>query len=372
MQQEYHELCAKTVHLLLSEAQSKSPVEDHHPEEHIFPNLPTSGAKIGKYTNAEHFKDGLFSEVFRAADPDTKSSHGTPKVVALKITNPSMEQPPHDSNRESRLLTAAAGNHIIPLLETFPQPGGHLVLVFPYMSHDLNTLLHSNRLPPQSRRPILRDLFSGLAHLHQKKILHRDIKPSNLLLPTLTGPLCITDFGTAWSPTDAASEPASEKILDVGTTCYRPPELLFGNAAYTEKLDMWSAGCVAAQILCLNGTTLFDAGDLGSELALIKSMFMTLGTPDLEVWPEAETMPDWGKMNFVKYPGKRWEEILPKAETEGVEFVAGLVRFESRWRMSAEEVCCSFLLGGWKGVMLMFCCLGSWTSVFAVRRLVPR
>lgn len=148
----------------------------------------------------------------------------------------------------------------------------------------------------------------------------------------------IADFGIAWSPTDSASEPADSKILDVGTTCYRPPELLFGQSKYNEKLDMWAAGCVAAQVVYLNGKTLFDAGDLGSELALIKSVFQTLGTPDDEIWPEAKEMPDWGKMHFMKYPSMKWEGILAGADKEGRDLVRSLVQFESGQRLAASDV----------------------------------
>jgi hypothetical protein len=53
---------------------------------------------------------------------------------------------------------------------------------------------------------------------------------------------------------------------------------------------MWAAGCVAAQLLGLGNRTMFDSGDLGSELALIKSIFETLGTPDLDVWPVGDLL----------------------------------------------------------------------------------
>ena len=206
-------------------------------------------------------------------------------MIALKVTSPEMEQPPHDSKREARLLQAAEHERIVPLIETFQQAGGRFVLVMPFLPHDLSELLHQNLVILQSGKAILRDVFSGLAHLHGLGIIHRDVKPSNILLASPTGPAYLTDFGVAWLPSDPGSEPGDEKILDVCTTCYRPPELLFGNTGYGTSLDQWSAGCVAAQVLCLHGQTLFDAGDLGSELALIKSMFETLGTPDLEVWP---------------------------------------------------------------------------------------
>lgn len=195
-------------------------------------------------------------------------------------------KPPHDSEREARILKAlAGGNNIIELQEIFQQAGGRLVLVFPFMPHDLATLLVRTALTPALRRSVLRDLFSALAFVHAQNIVHRDVKPSNILLASPTGPAYLADFGIAWSASDRASEPPQNKILDVGTTCYRPPELLFGYAEYGASLDLWAAGCVAAQVVTFGRETLFDAGDLGSELALIKSIFETLGTPDVTSWP---------------------------------------------------------------------------------------
>ncbi len=84
--------------------------------------------------------------------------------------------------------------------------------------------------------------------------------------------------------------------------------------------------------------TLFNAGALGSELALVKSIFETLGTPTDESWPEAKTLPDWNKMAFVAFPAKEWEEILPGGDAEGRDLVGRLVRYQSTERMSAAEV----------------------------------
>ena len=81
------------------------------------------------------------------------------------------------------------------------------------------------------------------------------------------------------------TEPASKKITEVGSTCYRPPELLFGHTSYGCALDMWAAGCVTAEFFLENSKTLFNSGELGSDLALIFSIFNTLGTPTSESWP---------------------------------------------------------------------------------------
>lgn len=314
----------------------------------MFPNLPVTGARIGRYIDASHFSDGLFSEVFRAADADRPDASGNPTVVALKVTTPALMTPPHDAIREARILAAAKGSTIVPLIETFHQTDGHYVLVFPFLPFDLATLLRQNRLPTEDdvRRGILRDLFTGLAHLHNLKILHRDIKPGNILLASPRGPARIADFGIAWAATaNNSSEPADCKILDVGTTSYRAPELLFGNTAYGPGVDLWAAGCVAAQTVSggLGAASLFDAGDLGSELALIRSIFTTLGTPDDEgrAWPETQVpgvLPDWGKMRFTVYSPRPWVETLPNATEEGRDLVSKLVTYESGWRLSAEQV----------------------------------
>ena len=309
------------------------------PPSNAYSDLPVAGAQIGRYTNAQHYADGLFSEVFKAIDPGIAATdESVGQLVALKMTVPDMMTPPHDSKREARILQEARGDHIVPLLDSFQQSGGRFVLIFPFLPYGLDSLLQAGGLDVSTKRSILTDLFSGLAHLHQLGMIHRDIKPSNILLNSPRGSAYLTDFGIAWSPSDAASEPADDKILDVGTTCYRPPEVLFGYGAYGTSLDMWAAGCVAAQVVHLNSKTLFDAGDLGSELALIRSIFETLGTPDLDVWPEAAKFPDWGKMNFTRFPPKGWDAILQTSDSDALDLVRNLVIYESAQRLRAEEV----------------------------------
>lgn len=263
------------------------------------------------YKNALPHAQGTSSTVYVCPDPQQSS----PALLALKLTTPSTDPAPHDSVREVRLLKHLQPcPNVIALISSF-RFREHLVLVFPFLPLPLSDLLHSPAcppLPPARKKSILADVFAGLAFIHSKGILHRDIKPSNILLSDpLQGPATIIDFGTAWRATDPASEAESAKVLDIGTTSYRAPELLFGGQNYGTGVDLWAAGCVAAEVIASNDLravwekrgrgrqefdgsgnddavgagALFESGDLGSELQLVKSIFETLGTPTEETWP---------------------------------------------------------------------------------------
>ncbi|KAL8784247.1 MAG: hypothetical protein Q9213_004069 [Squamulea squamosa] len=290
---------------------------------------------IGPYTATYH-RSGLFSTIYKAYDHCEGSR-------ALKVTVPSHCAPPHNPIREARILAKATHKNIVPLLDTFPLAGGTFVLVFPFLPIELETFLHGasrNQLPLTHNQitTILRGLFSGLACLHSLNIIHRDIKPSNILLESINGPAYIADFGIAWAPDDLDSEPVNQKITDVGTTSYRPPELLFGHKAYGCEIDLWAAGCVVAEVMAgIPYPSLFEAGPLGSDLALIQSIFKTLGTPTDELWPEAKTFSDWRKMSFHRYPPKPWDEVLPKASETGRDLVSRLVTYQSSKRMTAKD-----------------------------------
>ena len=253
--------------------------------------VPTPGGRpVGKYHDAVYHREGLFSVVYKApalghdgffpVDSPAKT-----RLVALKITTPSVMEPPHDSKREAKILSLAASDRIIPLLDTFQENGSQFVLVFPFMRYDFSDLLRDKKLSKSQIKSCVKDLFTGLAYIHSKGIIHRDVKPSNILLKSRDGPAYLSDFGIAWAPGVSGSEAADSKITDVGTTCYRPPELLFGNQKYDCSLDLWAAGCTVAEALDPDHETLFDSGELGSDLALIQSVFKKLGTPNLEVWP---------------------------------------------------------------------------------------
>ena len=278
-QEEYDLFCQKAVDAAENIASTSLKTEvDDDTTGNVPDEASTSEEVIGHYRDCIPHFDGLHSTIYKSKSKDNM-------LVALKITIPHLLEPPHDAHREAQLLQEAASKHVIPLLETFKFNGGRFVMAFPYKKYDFEALLRRGSLSASQTRSILRDMFSALSFIHEKGIIHRDIKPANILLDSPAGPAYLADFGIAWREKSIEAEPADKKITDVGTTCYRPPEVLFGYKGYAAALDLWAAGCVVAEAIAVDHKQLFDAGPVGSDLSLIQSIFTTLGTPDEEGWP---------------------------------------------------------------------------------------
>ena len=91
----------------------------------------------------------------------------------------------------------------------------------------------------------LQQLLKGLDHCHRRGVLHRDIKGSNLLLDN-SGVLKIADFGLATFFSQDQRQPLTSRVV---TLWYRPPELLLGATEYGVGVDLWSTGCILAELL---------------------------------------------------------------------------------------------------------------------------
>ncbi|KAJ5314388.1 uncharacterized protein N7443_001272 [Penicillium atrosanguineum] len=330
--EEYDGICQQAIDA--AETTSVAPVTSTDelqdaPQESEASDVPV-GEKFGQYSSCFHHFDGLHSTIYKA-----KAADGT--VRAVKITIPHLMTAPHDAQREARLLREAHGPHTVSLIETFRLDGGRLVLVFPFLRYDLEHLFRRDMVTATQTRSILRDLFQALAHIHKTGIIHRDIKPSNILMDSPDGPAYLADFGISWKEGDPGSEPSHQKITDVGTTCYRPPEILFGDKSYGTALDLWAAGCVVAEAIGVGHRALFDSGPVGSDLSLIVSIFKTLGTPNEQKWPGAQGLPDWGKVQFYDFPAQVWDDILPGASSNGRDLARQLLCYESSERLTAEE-----------------------------------
>jgi len=137
-------------------------------------------------------------------------------------------------------------------------------------------------LPSEIKQLVLQ-LTSGLSYLHENYILHRDLKTANLLLNN-KGQLKIADFGMARRTSDPP--PANLTTLVV-TLWYRAPELLLGAKTYTAAIDMWSVGCIFAELL--EREALFRAY---TEAEQISKIFEVVGVPTDDTWPGFRRLPN--------------------------------------------------------------------------------
>ena len=124
-------------------------------------------------------------------------------------------------------------------------------------------------IPPIIIKVIMYQLFRSLAYIHSRSICHRDVKPENILFNPDTGVLKLGDLGSA--KTLVKGEP---NVSYICSRYCRPPELLFGSPDYSTKVDMWSSGCVFAQILL--GKPIFAASN---NLDQLFEVIKILGTP---------------------------------------------------------------------------------------------
>jgi len=156
-----------------------------------------------------------------------------------------------------------------------------LYLVFEYMEHDLAGLAASPDIKftlPQIKC-YMQQLLSGLEHCHDNNVLHRDIKGSNLLLDN-NGILKIADFGLAAFFDPRHKRPMTSRVV---TLWYRPPELLLGATDYGVGIDLWSAGCILAELLY--GKPIMPGR---TEVEQLHKIFKLCGSPSEEYWKKSK------------------------------------------------------------------------------------
>lgn len=235
-------------------------------------------------------------------------------------------------------------------------------LILDYWPINLARILErkkGTKLPEAFVKTVMMGVLKALRDVHAAGIVHRDVSPSNILI-NLDGAICLSDFGQARVLHSVNMENihdcchfqegredlnleqnvlTMQKVVEkndmtpaVGTQWYRAPELLFGSKNYDFSVDMWSAGCIFAELL-RNEPIFPGSGDIG-QICCIRNI---LGNPCQECWPGVVDLPDWGKLVFPPKNPSNWSQVMPNVDSNALNLVEQLLRYDPSGRISAEE-----------------------------------
>ncbi|KAI5644983.1 protein kinase domain-containing protein [Phthorimaea operculella] len=194
------------------------------------------------------------------------------KVAIKKLARP-FQSAVHAKRtyRELRMLKHMNHENVIGLLDVFSPEKTmdefqQVYMVTHLMGADLNNIVRTQKLSDDHVQFLVYQILRGLKYIHSAGIIHRDLKPSNIAVNE-DCELKILDFGLA-RPTE------TEMTGYVATRWYRAPEIMLNWMHYNQTVDIWSVGCIMAELL--TGRTLFPGTDHIHQLNLIMEV---LGTP---------------------------------------------------------------------------------------------
>ena len=254
----------------------------------------------------------------------------TGELVALKeIHLDSEEGTPSTAIREISLMKELKHENIVSLHDVI-HTENKLMLVFEYMDKDLKKYMDSRgdrgQLDAVTIKSFMQQLLRGIDFCHENRVLHRDLKPQNLLINT-RGQLKLADFGLA----RAFGIPVNTFSNEVVTLWYRAPDVLLGSRTYNTSIDIWSAGCIMAEMY--TGRPLFPGTTNDDQL---QKIFRLMGTPSERSWPGISQFPEY-KPNFHNFATQPLGAILPLIDPLGLDLLGKMLALRPELRISAKD-----------------------------------
>uniref|UniRef100_A0ACD5Z4J5 Uncharacterized protein n=1 Tax=Avena sativa TaxID=4498 RepID=A0ACD5Z4J5_AVESA len=274
-------------------------------------NMLQGCRSVDVFKRLNTINEGTYGIVSRAEDMETG------ETVALKKVKMENEREgfPLTSLREINILLSFHHPSIVDVKEIVVGSGDSTYMVMEYMEHDLKAVMETMKRPySQSEvKCLMLQLLEGVKYLHDNWVIHRDLKTSNILLNN-RGELKICDFGLS-RQYGSPLKPYTQLVV---TLWYRAPELLLGATEYSTAIDMWSMGCIMAELLTKK--PLFDGK---RDIDQLSKIFKMLGTPNEDIWPGYTKLPG-AKAKFPKQPYNKLREKFP-----AVSFTGGLTLSEA-------------------------------------------
>ncbi|KAA8532384.1 hypothetical protein F0562_032361 [Nyssa sinensis] len=278
-----------------------------------------------QYDHIGFIGDGGFGWVYKARD------NVTGEIVAIKVIflRDADETVPSSVIREVSLLKELKHENIIRLLDIL---GGkrHVSLVFECMDCDLRKFMQtfpSAAKDPEIIKSFLHQILCGVECCHSYKIIHRDLKPPNLLIDTRNNIVKIADFGLARD----IDVPLKAYTNMEATRRYMAPEMLFDSGQYSTPADVWSVGCIFAEMV--NHRHIFPGDCVASQL---HEIFRIMGTPNEEIWPGVTSV--YPSIDSIdKFLPQDLAKEVPSLEPDGVDLLSKMLQLDPSKRITARD-----------------------------------
>ncbi|KKK15958.1 cdk5 [Aspergillus rambellii] len=294
------------------------------PQPHRWPTTMDKAHQPSSFQQLEKLGEGTYATVFKGRNRQTG------ELVALKeIHLDSEEGTPSTAIREISLMKELKHESIVSLYDVI-HTENKLMLVFEYMDKDLKKYMDTRgdrgQLDQATIKSFMHQLMNGIAFCHDNRVLHRDLKPQNLLI-NKRGQLKLGDFGLA----RAFGIPVNTFSNEVVTLWYRAPDVLLGSRTYNTSIDIWSAGCIMAELY--TGRPLFPGTTNEDQL---QKIFRLMGTPSERTWPGISQLPEY-KPNFHVYATQDLGIILPQIDPLGLDLLNRMLQVRPEMRISAHD-----------------------------------
>jgi len=294
-----------------------------------FPRLELNGTVWecpARYASLVPIGSGAYGQVCSATD--TKSGN---KVAIKKLGRP-FQSAIHAKRtyREVRMLIHMNHENVIGLIDMF-SPNSNidnfedLYLATHLMGADLNNIVKTQRLSDDHVQFLIYQILRGLKYIHSANIIHRDLKPSNIAVNE-DCELKILDFGLARATDD-------EMTGYVATRWYRAPEIMLNWMHYTQTVDIWSVGCIMAELL--TSSPLFPGMDHIDQLNRIINV---VGSPSQEMLDKmtSESAKNY-ILNLPETPRKDFGSLLVGANPLAISMIEQMLELDPDKRVTAEQ-----------------------------------
>ncbi len=274
----------------------------------------------GKYIKLSKIGGGSFGQVYLVQDKDTKKEYAMKKFYLDNLAN-------GGAVKQFEILSKFDHENIHKVIDMFIASNTNQYLITPYYKNNLYDYV-SKHLPEKVIKQIILQIIKAAKYLHSLKYIHRDIKPDNILI-TDEGRIILTDFDLCRLESKGKDDPLTRTAV---TLYYRAPEIFFGDSYYNNKIDIWSIGCVFAELII--GQPLFKGTN---ELSTLSKIIEIIGSPNEENWPGVSELP-----NYLPFGegGFKLGDMLKQGglSKEGIDIVTSMLMLDPKKRPTCEEL----------------------------------